>query len=79
MSERQRLSVSDIEAQLLIELWELPSLRGTQSVRVRSYNGPRDWTWELDRIEPEVPPDQFANVMEVVGRLQQQYDLNPDV
>ena len=29
-------------------------------------------------IEPEVPPNQFANMMEIVGLLQQQYDLGPD-
>src|SRR6202020_308378 len=36
------------------------------------------WTWELDRIEPEVGPEQskFADVTGVVARLQQQYDLD---
>jgi hypothetical protein len=56
MSEKQRLSTSEIEAELLAELQTLPSLHDTQSVRVRPYNGPNGWTWELDRIEPEVDP-----------------------
>jgi hypothetical protein len=75
MSERQRLSASEIEAELLAELQ-----RDTQSVTVRPYKGPNGWTWELDRIEPEVGPVQmkFADVIDVVGRLQQKYDLNPD-
>ena len=80
MSERQRLSASEIEAELLAELQKLPSLRDTQSVTVRPYNGPNGWTWELDRIEPEVGPVQtkFLDIIDVVGRLQRQYDLNPD-
>jgi hypothetical protein len=34
----------------------------------------------LDRVQPELQPVQikFANVMDVVGRLQQQYDLDLD-
>jgi hypothetical protein len=53
-------------------------LRDTRSVTIRPYSGPKSWTWELDRIEPEVGPEQskFADVMGVVARLQQQYDLD---
>ena len=59
-------------------LQKLPTLHDTQSVTVRPYSGPKSWTWELDRIEPEVGPEQskFADVMGVVARLQQQYDLD---
>ena len=34
---------------------------------------------ELDRIEPEIAPEQskFADVTNVVTRLQQQFDLDP--
>jgi hypothetical protein len=56
MDERPRLTASEIEAQLLAELQKLPSLRDTQSVRIRPYSGPKGWTWELDSIEPEVGP-----------------------
>ena len=54
------------------------TLHDTQSVTVRPYSGPKNWTWELDRIEPEVGPEQskFADVTGVVARLQQQYDLD---
>jgi hypothetical protein len=40
---------------------------------------PQGWTWELDTIEPEVGPEQgkFADVTNVVARLQQQFDLDP--
>ena len=78
MDERPRLAASEIEAQLIAELQKLPSLRDTQSVRVRPYSGRKDWTWRLDRIEPEVGPEQskFADVTAVVARLQQQYDLD---
>ena len=78
MEERPRLTASEIEAQLIAELQRLPSLRDTQSVRIRPYSGPKDWTWELDRIEPEVGPTQikFVDLATVVGQLQQQYDLD---
>ena len=76
--ERPRLTASEIEAQLIAELQKLPSLRDTQSVTIRPYSGPKSWTWELDKIEPEVGPLQskFADVTAVVARLQQQYDLD---
>jgi hypothetical protein len=76
--ERPRPTASKIEALLLAELQKLPTLHDTQSVTVRPYSGPKSWTWELDRIEPEVGPEQskFADVMGVVARLQQQYDLD---
>ena len=81
MDERPRLTASEIEAQLLAELQKLPSLRDTQSVRIRPYSGPKGWTWELDSIEPEVGPTQikFIDIATVVARLQQQYhlDLSP--
>jgi Fe-S-cluster formation regulator IscX/YfhJ len=45
----------------------------------RAQNLPQGWTWELDSIEPEVGPEQskFADVTNVVARLQQQFDLDP--
>jgi hypothetical protein len=78
MDERPGLTASEIEAQLLAELQKLPSLRDTQSVRIRPYSGPKGWTWELDSIEPEVAPTQikFIDIATVVARLQQQYDLD---
>jgi hypothetical protein len=78
MDERPRLNTSEIEAQLLAELQKLPSLHDTQSVTIRPYSGPKSWTWELDRIEPEVGPTQikFVDMATVVARLQQQYDLD---
>ena len=78
VDERPRLAASEIEAVLRAALQKLPSLRGTKSVTIRPYSGPKSWTWELDRIEPEVGPEQskFADVTAVVARLQQQYDLD---
>jgi hypothetical protein len=38
--ERPRLAASEIEAMLLDTLRRLPSLHGTQSVRIRPYSGP---------------------------------------
>ena len=75
VDERPRLAASEIEAVLRAALQKLPSLRGTKSVRIRPYSGPKSWTWELDSIEPEVGPE-FADVPDVVARLQQQYDLD---
>jgi hypothetical protein len=78
VEERPRLVASEIEEELFAELQKLPTLRDTRSVTIRPYSGPKSWTWELDRIEPEVGPEQskFADVMGVVARLQQQYDLD---
>jgi hypothetical protein len=80
VDERPKLAASEIEAMLLTELKKLPSLQDTQSVRIRPHCGPEAWTWMLDRVQPELQPVQikFANVMDVVGRLQQQYDLDLD-
>ena len=76
--QRPRLAASEIEAVLRAALQKLPSLRGTKSVTIRPYRGPKSCTWELDRIEPEVGSKQskFADVTRVVARLQQQYDLD---
>jgi hypothetical protein len=77
-NQRPKLAASEIESVLRAALQKLPSLRGTKSVRIRPYSGPKSWTWELDGIEPEVGPEQskFADVTGVVARLQQQYDLD---
>jgi hypothetical protein len=77
-NERPQLPASEIEEELLAELQKLPSLHDTQSVTIRPYSGPKNFTWELDRIEPEVEPVQseFVDLATVVGQLQQQYDLD---
>jgi hypothetical protein len=77
VDERPRLAASEIEEELLAELQKLPTLHDTQSVTIRPYSGPKSksFTWELDSIEPEVGPE-FADVPDVVARLQQQYDLD---
>jgi hypothetical protein len=76
--QRQRLAASEIEELLLDKLQKLPSLRGTKSVRIRPYSGPKSFTWEVDKIEPEVEPVQseFVDMATVVSQLQQQYDLD---
>jgi hypothetical protein len=78
IDERPRLDASEIEEELLRELQTLPTLHDTRSVTIRPYSGPKGWTWELDRIEPEVRPTQikFVDMATVVARLQQQYDLD---
>ena len=78
VGERSKLAASEIEAVLRAALQKLPSLRGVNSVTIRPYSGPKSWTWELDRIEPEVGPEQreFADVTNVIARLQQHYDLD---
>ena len=78
VDERPRLAASEIEEELLAELQKLPTLHDTQSVKIRPYSGPKVWTWELDRIEPEVGPTQikFVDVATVVDQLQRQYDLD---
>jgi hypothetical protein len=78
-NERPQLPASEIEEELLAELQKLPSLHDTQSVTIRPYSGPQGWTWELDSIEPEVGPEQskFADLTNVVARLQQQFELDP--
>ena len=81
VDERPQMAASEIEEELLAELQKLPTLHDTQSVTIRPFSGPQGWTWELDRIEPEVGPEQskFADVTNVVARLQQQFDLDPSV
>jgi hypothetical protein len=78
VDETPRLTASEIEEELLAELQKRPTLHDTQSVTIRPYSGPKRWTWELDRIEPEVGPEQskFADVTAVVAQLQQEYDLD---
>jgi hypothetical protein len=77
-NERPQLPASEIVDELLAELQKLPSLHDTQSVTIRPYSGPKNFTWELDRIEPEVEPVQseFVDLATVVGQVQQQYDLD---
>jgi hypothetical protein len=78
VDEKPRLTASEIEEELLVELQKLPTLHDTQSVTIRPYSGPKSFTWELDSIEPEVEPTQskFVDVATVVVQLQQQYDLD---
>jgi hypothetical protein len=78
MDERPRLAASEIEEELLAQLQKLPTLHDIQSLTIRPYSGPKSWSWELHRIEPEVGPTQikFVDVVTVVARLQQQYDLD---
>jgi len=78
VDEKPRLTASEIEEELLVELQKLPTLHDTQSVTIRPYSGPKSFTWELDSIEPEVGPTQskFVDVATVVVQLQQQYDLD---
>jgi hypothetical protein len=78
VDERPRLAASEIEEELLRELQKQPTLHDTQSVAIRPYSGPKSWTWELDSIVPEVGSEQnqFADVTDVVARLQQQFDLD---
>jgi hypothetical protein len=77
-NQRPRLTASEIEAMLRAALQKLPSLRGTQSVRIRPYSGPKSFTWQVDKIEPDVEPGQseFVDIATVVAQLQQQYDLD---
>ena len=73
---RLKLTKSEIEAILLAELWK--KIPDTQSVSVRPYSGSKSsFTWKLDKIEPAVSPEraEFADVKDIVGQLQSQYDL----
>jgi hypothetical protein len=54
VDERPRLPASEIEKLLLDALRRPPTLRNTQSVMIRPFSGPKGWSWELDRIEPNV-------------------------
>ena len=77
-NQRPKLAASEIEAMLRAALQKLPSLRGTKAVRIRPYSGLRSFTWEVDRIEPEVEPvhSEFVDMATIVGQLQQHYDLD---
>ena len=77
-NQRSKLAASEIESVLRAALQKLPSLRGTKSVRIRPYSGPKSFTWEVDRIEPEVEPVQseFVDMTNAIARLQQNYDLD---
>ena len=78
VNEKSKLAASEIEALLRAALQKLPSLRGTKAVRIRPYSGLRGFTWEVDRIEPEVEPVQseFVDMTNAIARLQQHYDLD---
>jgi len=73
--EKPRLTASEIEEELLVELQKLPTLHNTQSVTIRPYSGPKSFTWELDSIEPEVGPEQIAEVTNVVARFVPSRDI----
>jgi hypothetical protein len=60
-NQRPKLAASEIEAVLRAALQKLPSLRGTKSARIRPYSGPKSFTWEVDKIEPEVEPVLVAS------------------
>ena len=77
-NQRPKLAASEIESVLRATLQKLPSLRGTKAVRIRQYSGPKSFTWEVDRIEPEVEPVQseFVDMTNAIARLQQHYDLD---
>ena len=77
-NQRPKLAASEIESVLRAALQKLPSLRGTKAVRIRPYSGPKSFTWEVDRIEPEVEPVQseFVDMTNAIARLQQDYDLD---
>jgi hypothetical protein len=70
VNERPKLAASEIKAVLRAALQKLPSLRGTQSVRIRPYSGPKSFTWEVDKIKPEVEPVQseFVDMAIVVDQ-----------
>jgi hypothetical protein len=70
-NQRPKLAASEIESVLRAALQKLPSLRGTKAVRIRPYSGPRGFTWEVDRIEPEVEPVQseFVDMTNAIARL----------
>ena len=76
-NQRPKLAASEIESVLRAALQKLPSLRGTKSVRIRPCSG-LTFTWEVDRIEPEVEPvhSEFVDMATIVGQLQQHYDLD---
>ena len=77
-NERPKLAASEVEAVVRAALQKLPSLRGTKAVRVRPYSAPKSFTWEVDRIEPEVEPVQseFVDMTNAIARLQQHYELD---
>ena len=76
VDERPQMAASEIEQELLRSCRNCRRCHDTQSVTIRPFSGPQGWTWELDRIEPEIGPEQrkFADVTNVVARLQQQFD-----
>jgi hypothetical protein len=69
VDERPRLVAPEIEEELFPELQKLAMLRDTQSVTIRPYSGPKSWTWELDRIEPEVGPGRASSSMWLASSL----------
>ena len=70
-NQKPKLAASEIESVLRAALQRLPSLRGTKAVRIRPYSGLRSFTWEVDRIEPEVEPVQseFVDMTNAIARL----------
>jgi hypothetical protein len=70
VGETPKLTASKIEAMLRAALQKLSSLRGTKSVSIRPYSGPKSFSWEVDKIEPEVEPVQseFVDMAIVVGQ-----------
>jgi hypothetical protein len=50
-------------------------LKDLTYVKIRSYNGPKGWTWELEKAGPDAE-GALADAMYVVHELQQEFDLD---
>ena len=75
MIERAKLNAAEIEARCLEALRRRLGLRGLTYTKIRPYNGPKRWTWELDEAGPAAA-GALSDSMDVVHELQQEFDLD---
>jgi hypothetical protein len=75
---RQSLPASEIEALCLVALQRSVGLKHIHYAKIRPYNGPKSWTWELETAGPNAGPKALVDAMPAVHRLQQELDLDLD-
>ena len=78
MTERKKLKAFEIEALCLASLRAWNGLKGTTSVKIRKYSGPRDWTWEIKDISPSGGNTVIFEARREISELQQKYDLDDE-
>jgi hypothetical protein len=81
MTDRTSLPAKSIEALCVNVLKTQLGLRDVEYVKIRSYKGPKSWTWEISEMGTKKAGASsgvdvaLMNASEAIGKLQQHYDV----